>query len=104
MQDHFSFNDKLGIALPERPDQWHSFEEELQHDIILHWENIRGSIPDRIADLENTINVKLAMLNEEEDFAHSCQLNFEIAELASTINDLWIWFRTEEGVVQKKHM
>ena len=61
-------------------------------------------IPDRIKVLENSINIKQAQLSNESDFERSCQLNGEIADLASIINDLWLWFRTNQETAEKVHM
>ncbi len=76
---------------------------ETQHDILFQWEQVRGAIPDRIFELEDKINQKQAQLSNESDFPRSCELNSEIAELASIINDLWIWYRTNQSVSTKAH-
>ncbi|MEO2074735.1 MAG: hypothetical protein ABGX20_05000 [Bacillus sp. (in: firmicutes)] len=103
MKDYFSFNQRLGISLPDITVEWEQYSKEVQQDILFHWENIRGSIPDRIADLENEINHKQAQLSDENDFTLSCQLNQEIAELASIINDLWLWYRANQTLSAKAH-
>jgi hypothetical protein len=103
MKDYFSFNQRLGISLPDITVEWEQYSKEVQQDILFHWENIRGSIPDRIADLENEINHKQAQLSDENDFTRSCQLNQEIAELASIINDLWLWYRANQTLSAKAH-
>ncbi|WP_325048409.1 hypothetical protein [Paenibacillus sp. CAA11] len=66
-------------------------DEQLR--IITDWEEIRGAIPSRVMELEQNIDLKLRMMSEEEDFDITCSLNGEIAELASVINDLHIWYR-----------
>ena len=104
MKEHFKFNERLGIPLPAFKKEWHHISEETQHSILLYWENIRGSIPDRIADLETMINLKQEELNNELNFSRSCSLNSDIAELASTINDLWLWYRTHQDVSTKTHL
>ncbi|MNG36924.1 hypothetical protein D3C84_1241180 [compost metagenome] len=48
--------------------------------------------------LEEHIKASQLKLDVEDDFATSCELNSEIAELASRINDLHIWFRTQQDV------
>jgi hypothetical protein len=96
MKKHFSFDQRLGIPIPELKDEWEDYHQDEQHSILYYWEQIRGSIPDRIAELEKQINQKQAMLSDENDFPRSCELNREIAELASIINDLWIWYRTHQ--------
>ena len=75
----------------------------MQHAILLRWEQVRGKIPDRIKELEHSINAKQHHLNNEEDFEISCKLNSEIADLASIINDLWLWYRLTQNVSEGKH-
>ncbi|RBW71468.1 hypothetical protein [Bacillus taeanensis] len=99
----FKLDKRLGIPLPSLIKEWNKYSKETQAVILLEWEQIRGKIPDRIHLLEKEINIKQAQLEVEEDFKHSCLLNFEIAELASIINDLWIWFRTRQDVSSKIH-
>ncbi len=60
-------------------------------------------IPDRIKELEHYINAKQHHLNNEEDFEISCKLNSEIADLASIINDLWLWYRLTQMYLRGKH-
>jgi hypothetical protein len=103
MKDHFSFDHRLGILLPDLPVDWDQFSKETQAEILFHWEQIRGSIPDRISELENEINHKQAQLSDEGDFPHSCRLNSEIAELASIINDLWLWYRANQTLSERIH-
>ncbi|KIY23655.1 MULTISPECIES: hypothetical protein [Mesobacillus] len=104
MDDYFLYNSRLGIPLPKFKNNWEEFDLDTQHAILLHWEKIRGSIPDRIAELEETINQKQVQLFNENDFGVSCKLNNEIAELASIINDLWLWYRTHQDLsLEKMH-
>jgi hypothetical protein len=101
MKEFFSYDDRLGIHIPNFDSEWDFFKLDTQHSIMFHWETIRGSIPDRIADLENSINIKQTQLSEENDFHRSCELNAEIAELASIINDLWILYREHQEISDK---
>ncbi|MFB5663604.1 hypothetical protein [Alteribacillus sp. HJP-4] len=94
----FQPDGRLGILLPALEMAWHEYEPADQYAILEKWECIRGRIPDRIAEIEEKINTKQARLNIEENFETSCRLNSEIAELASIINDLWIWYRTRPDV------
>lgn len=103
MKEHFSFDQRLGILLPEFALEWDQYNKQTQQEILLYWEQIRGSIPDRMAELENIINHKQAQLSNESNFPRSCILNNEIAELASIINDLWIWYRTNQTISAKVH-
>jgi hypothetical protein len=103
MIEHFSFEERLGIYLPNLAISWEQYSQETQQYILFHWELIRGSIPDRIAEIENTINYKQAQLSDESDFPQSCELNSQIAELASIINDLWIWYRANQMLSAKIH-
>lgn len=101
----FQYDKRLGIPLPALQQDWLSYPTDEQQQLTLQWEMIRGKIPDRIYELEKKINRKQADLNNEEDFKRSCQLNTEISELASIINDLWLWFRTSPDIYTdpKKH-
>lgn len=103
MKEYFSYDERLGIFIPELSVEWDEYSEEAQHYILLHWEQIRGSIPDRIAEIEDVINFKQAELSDESDFPRSCQLNSEIADLASVINDLWLWYRADQTLSGKMH-
>ncbi|MHC0037365.1 hypothetical protein [Pseudoneobacillus sp. C159] len=102
--DFFQFNHRLGIPIPHLVDEWDEYNNETREAILFHWEKIRGSIPDRIADIETEINTKQHQLSNESDFKKSCQLNSEIADLASVINDLWLWYRTNQDLSAKAHM
>jgi hypothetical protein len=102
--DFFRFDSRLGIHIPHLIDEWDSYNKETRELILFHWEKIRGSIPDRIADLEHEINEKQHALSNESDFVKSCLLNSEIADLASVINDLWLWYRTHQDLASKAHM
>jgi gas vesicle protein len=101
MEEYFFHDERLGILLPKSNLEWKHLSNDVQQSILMQWETNRGSIPDRIADLENHINRKQAQLYEENNFHISCQLNEEIADLASIINDLWLWFRINQQVTQK---
>ncbi|MEW9051740.1 MAG: hypothetical protein AB2392_11340 [Neobacillus sp.] len=103
MNEHFSFDQRLGIPIPDLQLDWHTYDEKTQNKILFDWEKIRGSIPDRIAELEQTINEKQAQLSIETNFPRSCELNSEIAELASIINDLWLWYRANQTLSAKIH-
>ncbi|MFP5106617.1 hypothetical protein ACSU6B_07575 [Neobacillus sp. C211] len=103
MKEYFSFDDRLGIQLPDLTMELADYSIESQEEILLYWEQVRGSIPDRIGELENQINQKQALLSNESNFPRSCQLNTEIAELASIINDLWLWYRANEVLSTKVH-
>lgn len=98
MEYEFLLDERLGIRLPFLKKEWEDYPPETQEKIMLTWERIRGNIPTRIFELEQEINDKQAQLNVEPNFQRSCELNSEIAELASVINDLWIWYRANEDV------
>lgn len=94
----FLFDQRLGISLPYLMKDWEEYSINEQEQALGEWEKIRGSIPERIKELEKEINTKQTLLGQEEDFILSCRLNEEISELASIINDLWLWFRTTPSV------
>ncbi|WP_369903457.1 radical SAM protein [Bacillus manliponensis] len=102
MRQYFIYNERLDIELPHLQDEWETIPPEMQQAILLKWEGIRGHIPDRIKELEHTINSKQHKLNHEENFEASCRLNTEIAGLASIINDLWLWYRLTQNVSEGK--
>ncbi|GAB6415568.1 hypothetical protein bcgnr5390_27520 [Bacillus luti] len=102
MEKFFIYNEHLGIAVPNIQEEWDDISEKTQHAILLRWEQIRGKIPDRIKELEHYINQKQHLLNNEENFEISCRLNSEIADLASIINDLWLWYRLTQNVSDGK--
>lgn len=99
MNDYFQYDEKLGIHVPNFDENWALYNEEKKEEILFEWEKIRGMIPERIKELEKIINYKQKQLENEGDFEKSCQLNEEIAEIASAINDLWLWFRTDEATM-----
>ncbi|OLO40249.1 hypothetical protein BTR23_07080 [Alkalihalophilus pseudofirmus] len=103
MDFKFIYDKRLGIEIPHLYKDWDEYTFSTQTEILLRWEQNRGSIPDRIADLEVQINQKQAALNNEENFPKSCELNSDISELASIINDLWIWYRINQNVTDKVH-
>jgi hypothetical protein len=103
MKEYFSFDDRLGIVIPDLSMELAEYSPETQEEILLYWEQVRGSIPDRISDLEIQINQKQALLSNESNFPRSCNLNTEIADLASIINDLWLWYRSNEVHSTKAH-
>lgn len=104
MNKYFLHNERLGIPLPAFQFEWDAYSLETQQAILLYWEKIRGAIPDRIAELEQIINYKQNELANESNFERSCQLNHEIAEHASIINDLWLWYRSNQQLSDKKHL
>ncbi|MDQ0272093.1 hypothetical protein [Cytobacillus purgationiresistens] len=103
MKEFFTLNERLGILVPSFEYEWEMYDKETQQGILLYWEKIKGHIPDRMAELEKIINRKQDALSNESDFNHSCRLNSEIAELASQINDLWLWYRTNQNLSDKRH-
>jgi hypothetical protein len=100
---YFTFDKRLGISLPDLKMDWDQYDLETQNTILFHWEQIRGTIPDRIQELESNINAKQAQLSIESNFVRSCELNNDIAELASVINDLWLWYRANQVLSEKVH-
>ncbi|WP_203361485.1 hypothetical protein [Bacillus sp. REN10] len=95
---YFQTNTRLGIAVPSLMKEWTQYSIDEQTAILHEWEAIRGRIPDRIKTLEKEINERQSQLEREESFDRSCLINEEISELASMINDLWLWFRTSPSV------
>lgn len=94
----FEWSERLGIAVPALRQDWESLSLERQEAVLQRWEIIRGTIPDHVKRFEESIKVKQDDLSLEENFDVSCRLNGDIAELASRINDLNIWFRTQQDL------
>ncbi|SFB17493.1 MULTISPECIES: hypothetical protein [unclassified Bacillus (in: firmicutes)] len=103
MDEYFIYDSRLGIPLPDLNIEFSELAIDVQQEILFKWEKIRGTIPDRIHDIEQIINHKQAKLSVESDFPRSCQLNTEIADHASVINELWLWYRANQGVTEKMH-
>jgi hypothetical protein len=103
MSYRFEMDPRLGIELPTLDQEWSDIHEDLQAEILEYWERIRGRIPDRIKQLEKIITVKQTELNRETEFAVCCRLNTEIAELASIITDLHLWYRSNQEVSSRIH-
>lgn len=94
----FVQDERLGIPLPELEKDWEEYTEEERSEILLRWEEIRGTIPDQVKKLERIIIRKQNQLDVEDNFKISCDLNSEIAELAGTINELHLWFRVNQDI------
>ncbi|GIP33853.1 hypothetical protein [Paenibacillus sp. J2TS4] len=99
----FIYDVRLGIHVPDLPQEWASYSEEDRSEILFQWEQIRGRIPDRIKEIEMRIIEKQERLNIEDNFTVSCRLNSEIAELASRINDLHLWYRVNQEISAREH-
>lgn len=97
------WDERLGISIPSLTGEWDQLSEKEQSEILLHWEEIRGTIPDRIKEIEQKVILKQNALFDEDNFDMSCKLNGEIADLASTINDLNLWYRTQQELDAKSH-
>lgn len=103
MDQRFVFDERLGIPLPNLELEWEDYSVSERADIVTKWEIIRGAIPDRVFQFEREINKKQAELFDEDDFHQSCLLNSAIAELASRINDLHIWYRMNQEIESRRH-
>lgn len=105
LNQHFAWDGRLGIHVPSLQRDWEQLTPSEQEAMLAQWEITRGSIPERIKQLEAVIHVMQDELSEEDDFVKSCRLNGEIAELASCIHDLQIWFRVQQDMDQadKRH-
>jgi hypothetical protein len=103
MSYQFEFDQRLGISLPVLDKEWNQYTTKEQTQILYEWEDHRSDIPARIKQIEKIIEQKLHELNNEDNFVRSCELNSEISQLASAINDLNIWFRIQEETNTKIH-
>lgn len=104
MKSEFVYDERLGIRIPRLVREWEQYSSEERSRLLREWEEIRGTIPDRIQALERSIAEKQDRLSMEDSFPESCRLNSAIAELASIINDLNLWFRTHQDMdVNRPH-
>jgi hypothetical protein len=103
VREEFVYNKRLGIPVPELIEDWESYPIYIREQIVDEWEQIRGRIPERIFELEKIINNKQNLLNVEENFPIACRLNTEIAECASIINDLHLWYRANQDLHSRVH-
>lgn len=98
----FKYDERLDIELPQLNMEWSALTIEEREAVVTRWEQIRGTIPERIKQFEQIINMKQDQLSKESHFPTSCTLNWEIAELASRINDLHLWFRKNQEINEGK--
>ncbi|WP_335872217.1 hypothetical protein [Bacillus sp. 2205SS5-2] len=98
----FPYHHQLEINLPNEEIMLSNFTLAEQQGILEFWEKCRGRIPDKMNEFEVDINQKQEELNNEMDFEKSCLLNEEIASLASKVNDLWLWYRTQPFISLRK--
>ncbi|WP_062047756.1 hypothetical protein [Bacillus sp. JCM 19034] len=98
MSVQFIYDRRLGIELPLFEQSWDALDYKIKDVTLKKWEEIRGTIPDRVKEFEEKIRIVHLQLSDEEDFETCCRLNEEMAELASIINDLWIWFRQSPAI------
>jgi hypothetical protein len=98
----FEYNERLNIELPQLYMEWSEYSIKEREAIVTQWEHIRGTIPERIKQFEQMINIKQDLLNKESHFPTCCTINWEIAELASRINDLHLWFRKNQEIDEGK--
>lgn len=102
-EEHFALSERLGIPTPDLKREWDEFSIREQSEILYYWETVRGRIPDRIFALEREIVALQRQLDNEECFDTVCALTWDIADRASRINDLHIYFRLNQDVAMKAH-
>jgi hypothetical protein len=98
LESQFQYSTRHGIALPCLTDDWEALCLDKQTAVLAKWEMIRGNIPEHIIRFEITIREKTQRMFNEDDFVETCRINDDIADLASIINDLNIWFRTQQDL------
>lgn len=98
----FLLDPRLGIKIPHFDKEWEEYTEEEQLDAIGQWEHERAKIPDRIKTLEMKIIEKQEAMFEMS-FEEYCEVHKDVIDLASSINDLNIWYRTEGYVTNNNN-
>jgi hypothetical protein len=101
----FLYNKRLGIELPVFHTPWEDLETEEQQKLLYKWEQVRAQIPDQVKYFEALIKERELKLQIEDDNETFCRLSMEIADYASRVIDLNLWFRTQEEVtsLEKVH-
>jgi hypothetical protein len=102
LRNEFVFDERLGIHIIELLQDWEEYNDLEREEILYFWEQIRGCIPERVIQLEQMIIKKQEILNQEDIFSEACMLNWEIADLASIINDLHLWYRINQNISTEK--
>ena len=67
-------------------------------ELVRKAETIIGPVLPSPIDIKAADRFVEEQLFEEDDFSNSCRINGDIADLASRINDLNIWFRTQQDL------
>ena len=92
---YFRHNDRLSIPLPAFPQPFEEMAPTDQESVIAVWEAIRARIPDRIQELEQTIQTHLESISETEDWERIISWFDEISDIASRIAELNTWRRVD---------
>lgn len=95
----FLHNERLGIRIPQFDLDWDEYNQQEQISIIREWEKERARIPDRIKDIELKIE-EMQDLMFEIEFEEYIKIHEQIVDMASAINDLNIWYRTEGEITK----
>ncbi|WP_372663917.1 hypothetical protein [Cohnella sp.] len=98
LERQFEYSERHGILIPSLTNDWDELNLDHQTAVLAKWEMIRGNIPEHVMRFEAAIRIKTQLLFNEDDFLESCRINDDIADLASRINDLHIWFRTQQDL------
>ena len=103
MSCYFQYDARLGIEIPVLEVSGNHYPPVCELIFYYIGNKFAVQLPDRIMKLEATIIYKQNQLDKEDDFPTSCRLNSEIADLASIINDLHLWFRANQELESKTH-
>ncbi|MDB5085407.1 MAG: radical protein, partial [Bacilli bacterium] len=94
----FQFDERLGIELLIVYEDWDAIPKKVREQIIFHWEDIRGRIPDRIKTLDHQLEEIQQTINQEQNWERICDYFTESHTIATIINELNIWYRTQQEV------
>lgn len=94
----FQHDERLSIPLPSFPQPFEEMAPTDQEVVIATWESIRARIPDRIQELEETIQGHLESISETEDWDQIIAWFDEISDMASRIAELNTWKRVDPGL------
>lgn len=94
----FRVDERLGIEVPALEKPWAAYTREEREAILEKWERIRGTIPDRIKELEAKIETLQAQLHAADREEEIDRLWAAVCDYASRINDLNNWYRAQPDV------
>ncbi|QPC47225.1 hypothetical protein [Mangrovibacillus cuniculi] len=93
MEKYFVYDQRLDLHVPLKTIPWEKLSNDETKAIEVFWETERGKIPTKIKSLDQKMERIQEYLSKEESFKKACEWNDALSNLASIVNDLWLWYR-----------